>query len=154
MTSGRTMLVIASVIVVGSLAAALAVMESPAKQRDRRLDDRRAQELEAIVAAIDEAASTTGRLPATLAALADQPGSSLSIADPVDGTPYAFEATAARAYRLCATFATSTADTGRDAAAFGWRQVEWRHPAGRHCFDRRVATPATDAEAAAKAIAR
>lgn len=148
-TFGRNMLVLAAAIVIASLAAALAVMESPAKQRDRRLDERRLQELQAVGEAIDEATTRAGRMPRSLAELAAAPGASLAIVDPVDGTPYGFRATAPTRYRLCASFATSTSDRDPGARRNEYFRREWPHPAGLHCFERQLDAAAKAAVAAA-----
>lgn len=146
---GRTLMVVATVVVVATLAAALLVMESPSKQRERRIDQRRTGELTAIADAIDAWVLARKALPASLAELARQPGLSLPIVDPVDAAPYGYAVVSARAYRLCANFATSTADPRRGAAGRYWTASEWRHPAGPHCFER----TAGDAEQAAAAAA-
>lgn len=146
---GRTLMVVATVVVVVTLVAALWVMESPSKQRDRRIDQRRTDELTAIADAIDAWVLARKALPASLAELARQPGLSLPIVDPVDATPYGYAAVSARAYRLCANFATSTADPRRGAAGRYWTASEWKHPAGPHCFERTVVDDAEVAAAAA-----
>ena len=151
---GRNMLLAATAIVVASLAAALWVMESPAKQRDRRLDERRLQELQAIGEAIDDAATRTARMPRSLAELAGAPGASLAIVDPVDGVPYGFRATAPTRYRLCASFATSTSDRDPDARGYAYYPRDWPHPAGLHCFERQLDAAAKAAIAAARKPAR
>lgn len=134
--SGRNMLVLASVIVIASVVAGLLTMESPLKQRDRRLDMRRVQDLNAIDRAMDTWATDHGSLPASLAELAGEPGASLSIADPVDGVPYGYSVLSPSKFRLCAVFSTSTSDRGPDARRFGWYDDEWKHPVGRQCFER------------------
>ncbi|RZA19093.1 MAG: hypothetical protein EOP93_09695 [Lysobacteraceae bacterium] len=146
---GRALLVAATLIVVATLAAALWVMDSPSKQRDRRIDEARVEELGAIARAIDEWAGEKGRMPASLAELAGQPGSSLGIVDPVDGEPYGYEVGPAPSYRLCATFATSTSDRRRAANRYQRYNDAWMHPAGRHCFDRKLGPEATAAMPAA-----
>lgn len=151
--SGRTLLVAAAVIVVATLAAALWVMDSPGKQRDRRIDQRRTQQLDAIADAVDAWVAGHKRLPASLAELTGQPGLSLEVVDPVDGKPYDYRVTSERGYRLCARFATSTADRDGDAGRYGWYDRRWLHPAGPHCFERTVAKPAADAADAAVAAA-
>ncbi|GHB94867.1 hypothetical protein [Thermomonas carbonis] len=133
---GRSLLLAATVIVVGTLATALWVMESPAKQRDRRIDERRTQQLDAIADAVDAWTREHKRLPASLAELSKQPGASLAIVDPVTGTPYEYAAVSERIYRLCASFATSTSDRGPGTDRISWHEKHWMHPAGRHCFDR------------------
>lgn len=147
--TGRNLLVFAAAIVVATLVAALWVMESPSKQRDRRLDERRTEQLQAIASALDAWFARDGRLPASLAELARQPGLSLPIVDPVDGRPYDYRPGSGRAYRLCARFATSTADRDANAGRFDWQDRNWLHPAGPHCFERTVPKASGDSAAAA-----
>ena len=56
-----------------------------------------------------------------------------SLADPATGAPYEFAATGADRYRLCAVFATDTAQR-----RFAPDADDWIHAAGRGCFDRRI----------------
>lgn len=146
---GRNLMVAATLIVVATLAGALWVMDSPSKQRDRRIDERRVSELGAIADAIDEWARLKGRMPASLAELAARPGSSLILVDPVDGKSYGYEVASILSYRVCATFATSTSDRRRDANRYRAYDDEWMHPAGRHCFDQKLGSMATAAVSAA-----
>lgn len=144
--AGRSLLVTATVLVIATLAVALWVMESPSKQRDRRIDERRTEQLVAIADAIDAWTANHKRLPASLAELSNQPGYSIVMVDPVKGTPYEYQAVSERAYRLCASFATSTADRRPGTSPVSWHEKHWMHPAGRHCFDR---TSGESAKAAA-----
>lgn len=136
--TGRTLLVAAALIVLATLMTALWVMESPMKQRDRRIDERRTDQLDAIADAVEAWTREHKRLPASLAELARQPGSSLAIADPVTGAPYEYQVLSESGYRLCASFATSTADRGPGTDRISWNEKHWMHPAGRHCFDRKA----------------
>lgn len=131
--SGRWLALVAGVVVVATVAAAIAVMGPPWTQREARFDRRRVEDLERIVDAIARYAETHDALPPDLATLARQPGLRLAIADPKNQAPYAYEVTGARSYRLCATFAT---DTAAERAGF-WTHEDWSHGAGRQCFDRR-----------------
>ncbi|MDE2408380.1 MAG: hypothetical protein KGL91_11030 [Xanthomonadaceae bacterium] len=141
----------ATLVVVATLAAAIWAMGSPAKQRDRRIDQRRTQQLEAIADAVDVWVLGHKRLPASLADLANQPGASLVVADPVDGKPYGYHVTSGSGYQLCARFSTSTADRNGNGGGFNMHEKRWLHPAGLHCFDRTVTKSAADAlEAVAK----
>lgn len=146
---GRSMLIAATVIVIGTLATAVWVMESPVKQRDRRIDERRTEQLDAIADAVDAWTREHKRLPASLAELSKQPGASLAIVDPVTGTPYDYAAVSERGYRLCASFATSTSDRGPGTDRISWHEKHWMHPAGRHCFERKSGD---SAEAAALVV--
>lgn len=148
--TGRNLLIAAAVIVIGTLVAAMWIMESPSKQRDRRIDQRRVEQLDAISDAVTAWVRQHERLPASLAELANQPGESIAVVDPVDGKPYEYLVLSEQDYRLCAKFATSTADRGRGTHRLSWHEKHWMHPAGRHCFDRK-ATLVNAAVAAAPA---
>ena len=146
-TLGRNLVLAATVIVIATLAAALWVMESPSMQRDRRLDQRRIDDLQGIVAAVEAWHARTKQVPPSLLALSAEPVLSLPGKDPVSGEPYAYQATSANGYRLCAVFATSTADAGADAGPYRVHDSRWLHPAGRHCFDRSIDVAKPDAAA-------
>ncbi len=136
---GRWLAIVASVVVAATLVAAVAVMGSPSAQRDANLDGRRVDDLNRIDRLLDDHVSTHDALPPDLATLAKQPGRRLSIVDPVDGTPYAFQVTGARTYQLCAVFVTDTSEIA--ATAGRWRAEEWNHGKGKHCFDRKAKSP-------------
>lgn len=132
---GRGLLVAGAVAMVAAVVAAIVVMGGPGAQRAARLDDRRIDDLVRLQSRIERHAKDEGALPADLAALSRRDGVRLRDVGP-DGEPYRYEAVDARRYRLCATFATD--DTGDAAATAPWRDAEWRHPAGEHCFVRTV----------------
>lgn len=134
---GRWLVIAACVVVVATVVAAIGVMRSPSAQREVNLDHKRVDDLARIVQVVDLYVESHDALPPDLATLASQPGQWLSIADPVDGTPYTYEVTDERTFRLCAVFATDTAETrngGEPRAVDGWN-----HSAGRQCFDRSAA---------------
>lgn len=134
---GAWLLAIAGVAVLATVVAAMAVIGSPAQQRQQRFDEQRVEALDRITMAITSHAESRGRLPASLAALRATPhGAGLAIVDPETGAPFHYRALDARRYELCATFATAQEGTGGRQAFMGAR---WAHPAGRHCFAREVA---------------
>lgn len=132
--SGRWLATAATLVVIATVAAAIAVMGSPWAQREAKFDRRRVEDLDRIVAAVSRYADGHGALPPDLATLARQPGRRLAIVDPRHRTPYTYQVTGARTYRLCASFAT---DAATDGVGF-WTREEWAHGAGRQCFDRRL----------------
>ena len=134
MSTGRLLSIIASVVVLATLVAAIAVMDSPGQQRERRMDERRVQDLQRLAGAARGYHQGHGQLPADMAALAGQPGLGLSTTDPASGTPYEYERTGERRFRVCATFATDTAVASARMQPVG--PDSWNHPAGRHCFSR------------------
>ncbi len=133
---GQWLAIAASVVVVLTLAAALWLMGSPSAQRDVNLDARRISDLSRIERLLNDHMSIHEALPPDLATLADAPGRRLSIADPVDGTPYGYEITGERTYRLCAVFVTDTAETRAETGV--WRHADWAHGKGHQCFDRKL----------------
>ncbi|MET0891939.1 MAG: hypothetical protein ABWY01_00030 [Pseudoxanthomonas sp.] len=131
--AGRWLAIVASVVVVAALIGAMLVMGSPASQRESRLDRKREQDLARISMLISTRVQAGKPLPASLVALANEPGVRLAIGDPQTGAPYGYETTGRDSYRLCAVFTTDTAqESGR-----GWIDQEWLHGQGRHCFDRK-----------------
>jgi hypothetical protein len=132
----RWLAIVASAVVVVTVASALITIGPPARQRRVALDSRRVQELASLTAAIERGAYLRGSLPAALADL-DGAGQWLSITDPETAAPYGYAVTGDRTYRLCAAFATPTQSADAATAPAGGA---WSHPAGRHCFDRRAKT--------------
>ena len=131
---GRWLVIAASMVVIATVVAAIVVMGSPSAQRESRLDERRVRDLDRIAGAVRNHAEQHGALPADLATLAKRPGQRISFVDPKDGSPYAYEVTGARNFRLCAVFATDTATTPANLEFEPGD--DWIHGVGRHCFDR------------------
>lgn len=139
---GRWLAIVASVVVVATIVASVIVTGTPAQQREVNLDAQRVSDLERIGKAIDRHVEQAAALPVSLAVLAAAPGVRLVIADPVTSKSYAFQATGARTYRLCATFTTDTAKTPAPAGyGYGYDDTEWAHGAGHRCFDRIAENP-------------
>ncbi|MGY1410613.1 MULTISPECIES: hypothetical protein [unclassified Luteimonas] len=142
---GRALVAVAAVVIVATVAAALMVGGSPAQQRDARMDARRVQDLQRIEAAVQAYARQHDALPDALDGLDQATDHSLSLVEPDTGTGYGYGIEGAERYRLCAVFITDSRGGrhGRgDQVAEGWQ-----HPAGPHCFQRRLAarSPAADA---------
>ena len=134
-TIGRWLLIVAGIVVVATIVAGIAVMGPPSVQRDEHLDQRRVRDLSRIVDGVGSYVKRHESLPPDLDTLARQPGWRLSIVDPVDGSPYTYEVIGDRTFRLCAVFATDTATPRDDDGS--WMEDQWRHGAGRQCFDRK-----------------
>lgn len=133
---GRWLLVAAGLAVAATVVAAIVVMDSPDEQRQARLDERRVQDLQRLDHAIQAHARRHDAVPAALAVVTERPGVNFAVSDPVDGTPYVYEATGAWTYRLCARFATDTARLNARTRPHGG--YDWAHAAGQQCFDREV----------------
>ncbi|MBV8750731.1 MAG: hypothetical protein JO103_13580 [Candidatus Eremiobacteraeota bacterium] len=136
----RETIVTAAVValVAGGVGTGFWLTGSPGHARLVALDERRVNDLQDLVAAIDtHYGKTAGAhrlpLPAVLPNSVRRVSSfaPASADDPVTHRPYDYQRTSASTYRLCATFATSASETG-------WRgytsRTDWSHPAGRTCF--------------------
>ena len=132
--AGRWLATGASLVVVATVIAAMLSMGSPGQQREEKMDRKREQDMQRIVAAINNRTSSGKPLPADLASLASEPGRRLPINDPANGTPYAYQLVGEDGFRLCAVFSTDTASRKRAA----WVDDEWLHGPGQHCFDRKA----------------
>jgi len=144
-TLGRVLLFAATVVVIGTVAAAIVVMGTPAQQRALRLDERRVSDLQRIVDAARQHADRNGALAPDLTTLASRPGLRLSITDPDTALPYVYEVRQAKTFRVCATFATDTAVDEPDQRRLD--EDDWLHPVGRHCFDRSWTPPTAASDA-------
>ncbi|KFN49781.1 hypothetical protein P873_09505 [Arenimonas composti TR7-09 = DSM 18010] len=131
MKPGQVFAAIATLVVGAAVVAGLWSIGSPSAQRQQRLDARRVADLIEIDVQVRAWQKRHDALPPDLATLAAQPGLRLTLTDPVDGSAYDYVADAGGRYRLCAMFATDTAETG--GAASGWT-----HGRGRTCFERRI----------------
>jgi type II secretory pathway pseudopilin PulG len=123
-----------SIAVFAAIVAAIVVMGPPSQQRQRRLDERRVQDLSTIVNTISKYTSTHEALPADLSVLGKQPGPRRAPTDPETGAPYEYIVLNAESYQLCAVFATPSAD--ENAAAPYLQREGWTHGTGRQCFER------------------
>jgi hypothetical protein len=139
---GRWLVVGAGVIVLATIAAAVFVMGLPSEQRDVRMDQKRVRDLRRLVEVVNSHVERQESLPPSLDALANQPGMRLSIADPVDGSPYTYEVIDKRKFRLCAVFATDTSVAPENNER--WIDDEWPHAVGRRCFERRAGDKSED----------
>lgn len=138
---GRGLVIATAVAVAATVVAAVAVIGSPSAQRQARLDERRVRDLRQLEAAVEVYATRDGRLPGSVEMLGPATGRDLSLVDPVSRAPYAYEPRDARRYRLCADFGTDTRAQDRRGLPV---DAGWRHPAGRHCFERAVPADALE----------
>ena len=118
-----TVAVVAIVVVTG-----LFVLGSPGVERVRRLDVRRAADLQRLAASTDVFWTRHQRLPSSLDELADGDGLVVPRHDP-SGEDYGYRVTGTRSYELCAKFQTDSAALPNTAGA-----DFWSHPEGRQCF--------------------
>ena len=127
--SGRqVILVFAIAMVGGAVVAGLIVVGTPARERMRQLDKRRATELAVIHQIIDGYWSKHARLPASLEQLLSRPETSVNTRDPVTSQPYGYTVLGGKTYELCADFQRESSDTVDPHERF------WSHGPGRRCF--------------------
>jgi hypothetical protein len=122
---------VVTIAVTAAIAAGIFLLGSPAAERERRLDERRVQDLSGIAGAVDVYWTRHMRLPASLDALRTETGADITIADPGTGTAYEFGPLEGARYRLCASFEGESRDSNR-----GFDAGFWSHRAGRQCFER------------------
>lgn len=132
--AGRTMAIVASVAMLGAVAAGMGVLGTPAHQRQLKLDDQRVSDLSVIANTVHRYRLVHHTLPGALSALPLQERGSN---DPVTGEPYAYNKLGDDAYTLCAHF--DAADPWRPAEYAAPRLYAptapaWKHPAGPYCF--------------------
>jgi hypothetical protein len=123
--------IVATIAVVGAIAAAMFVLGSPVEERSRRLDERRVEDLSNIAQRVDLFWTRNGRVPVTLDELRQAPGGSITTADPVTNQPYGYRALG-DSFELCAEFEQPSRGESP------YRGTFWAHGAGRQCFRRDV----------------
>ena len=127
---GKTIVAIASTLVVVSIIAGVILVGSPAEGRLQRLDRGRIEDLKGIMVAIDSFRVRNERLPASLEVLGADPRVHVSTVDPGSAEPYEYRPLDEDTYELCASFdGESPAPRRRTPAGF------WSHGVGRQCFE-------------------
>ena len=136
MPAGTTIFIgLAIGAVVVAVVGGLIVLGPPSEERARRLDERRVEDLRGITRAVDLYWTRHGRLPSSLGDLGSESGVSLSARDPGTAQAYELRVLDAATYKLCASFARTSADA-RDSAGRAQDVSEdfWSHGVGRRCF--------------------
>ena len=119
---------VGTAIVIGAVTAGLMVLGSPATERERRMDQRRAGDLAEIGREVDFYRKENGKLPDRLDAVEGAKTFGLSIRDPETQQPYEYRVVDADKYQLCAQFQQDSARRGSGSSDF------WRHGTGKQCF--------------------
>lgn len=125
-----------------AIVAALIMLGSPARARQRRLDDLRVRDLSSIANALDTYWTQHAAMPDTVDSLVSARLLDRIPADPSTGVRYPIYLTGNRSYRLCATFSEPLDTTDENEYNYYgglYRgQHSWRHGAGESCFDFRA----------------
>jgi len=137
MTKPRKAINVRSVVAITLIAVVVAVvivgvilLDSPAQERLRRLDERRVDDLRSISAELDFYWTREGALPSSLEELSNEAGVFIELHDPETGQPYEYRVLGSNTYELCAQFSRDTAEE-RDH----FYRDYWSHSAGRQCFE-------------------
>ena len=133
MTSRHLVAGVALVLVLVAIVAGLLIVGSPAGERARRLDERRIGALQSLSSMVDRYWMTRGRLPSSLAELANDPRMNTDTKDPQTQREYGYRVVTDRKYELCANFDRETDD---DLVP-----PFWKHGAGRRCFEIETESP-------------
>ncbi len=136
MKSPRRTLTVRSVVAISLAVVVLAViivgvtlLDSPAQERLRRLDERRVDDLRNLSYELDFYWTREGTLPPSLEELSSEPGVFVKLLDPETGLPYEYRVLSSNTYELCAVFAL---DTAEEQDRF-YKDI-WSHGPGRQCF--------------------
>lgn len=118
-----------AVVVIAMVIVGVSLLDSPAQERLRRLDERRVDDLRELSNELDFYWTREGTLPGSLEELANEPGVFVELFDPETGQPYEYRIVGYNTYELCAVFAL---DTAEEQDRF-YKDV-WSHGPGRQCF--------------------
>lgn len=125
----RAFVIASLLLVIAGIGAGFGMLGSPSQQRRVSLDEERVQDLDNIARQLRMRAQGVsepeGKLPEQLSEEFQFDK------EPVTGDPYEYQRLSDTTYELCATFATDSSEYARDQS---WFDNQWRHPAGRHCY--------------------
>ena len=118
------------VLVVAAVIVGVILLDSPAQERLRRLDERRVDDLHQLAYGVDIYWTREGHLPASLAELSEEGRIVRDLADPETGDPYEYRVLDDKTFELCAVFTRDSGTGGRDIPDRSF----WLHGPGRQCF--------------------
>jgi hypothetical protein len=118
----------------------------PRDERERRLDERRIEDLRRVARAIDLHWTRHGSLPAALDALSESTVEDVTFNDPESEEPYEYRVETPSTFELCGSFGTDWLDPSVD--------LFWSHPMGHHCFDLVVREVKRERDSQADDVAR
>ena len=121
--------IILAVVVLAVIIVGICLLDSPAQERLRRLDERRVDDLRELSYELDFYWTREGTLPTSLEELSSEPGVFVDLLDPETSQPYEYRVLSSNTYELCAVFVL---DTAAEQDRF-YKDV-WSHDSGRQCF--------------------
>jgi hypothetical protein len=126
--------ILATVVVVGTIIAALYLLGPPSIQRERRFDGRREQDLGRLSFGVEHYWRHRHELPSTLDDLVSDHEFTRVPRDPETDAAYQYSTTGADGYKLCATFGQPSEEVERREVNPYWGR--WYHgAAGQTCFE-------------------
>lgn len=126
----RSFLAVAVLIWMVAVVSGLWLMGSPAEQAERRVDEKRLQDLQSLAQGVDRYYQTRSELPPSLDTMSFELAMTYPMRDPETGTPYRYSRAEGKNFELCAVFAFPSADLPPDSV--------WNHGAGDQCFTLRA----------------
>jgi hypothetical protein len=131
-----------SIIVAMSIAIGIFSTGSPFKERLRKLDDQRTNDLMMVQNYVVEYWQNKGKLPENLLVLKDDLRNVIIPSDPETKAQYQYEIKDNETFALCAVFSQKT-ESGRslgDNPYSGgiYGNTTWDHDAGKFCFERKI----------------
>lgn len=124
---------VAVAAVVCAIGAGLYLVGRPSDQRIRRLDERRADDMQYLRDGVLRYVEQNKRFPASLQEITGMPDAARH--DPVTGQPYGYRITGDDTFELCADFERAT-----DPEQARFADNTWKHGAGHTCFPQVSAT--------------
>ena len=123
-------IIVVATVVVAAVIGGIILLDSPAQERLRRLDERRVDDLRELAYTVDVYWTREGTLPSSLEELSNERGYYEELVDPETGEPYEYRVLSGNTYELCAQFARDTAEE-QDR----FYKDYWAHGPGRQCFE-------------------
>jgi len=97
-----TVIIVVTTVVVAVVIGGIILLDSPAQERLRRLDERRVDDLRELAYALDRYWTQEGTIPPLLEELSSEPGVFVERFDPETGQPYEYRVLSSSTYELCA----------------------------------------------------
>ena len=125
-----------------AIVAGFLIVGSPNEERMRKLDERRANDLQGLQYEIVNYWQAKDVLPKALSDIKDDIRGVRVPADPETNVPYEYAVKGDMQFELCAVFARVSSDADSEAARpvglYGGINENWQHGAGRTCFMRTI----------------
>jgi hypothetical protein len=141
----KSWLILAVVLVLGSIVAGFSIIGSPKTQRLTNYDNQKVSDLLNIQSQVVQYWQQKQTLPENLDALRDPLSSVYGIPmDPQSGASYTYKKTAAMSFEICADFNLESTPQGEKVRMsnamyyVGVGNENWMHGVGNHCFERTV----------------